>query len=220
MKKFWLSRQNNNRLKEALFPVLLIVLIYNLLVIGAIQFILNTTPAWKIHIQREGVEFSFREPFSNYMKRLSIQGGSSSWKPDSDQLTGVAYVKIAQLEGVELPQQVFLFILNQEGDGLSVESKLEIPTSVILPAEKGVHYYYFPEPVKLAPGNSYAQWQQADLPLQWLPFLIKIGSIDGFSTTKLILNPESIENNDFIDDAVITWRRSYYVVLSPAPKQE
>lgn len=220
MKNSWLSRQNKNRLKEALLPVLLTVFIYNILATGAIQFILNTTPAWKIHIQREGMEFVFREPFSNYMKRLGMQGGSSSWKPDSDQLTGVAYIKIAQLKGMELPQQVFLFIINQEGDGLRVENKLEIPTSVILPAEKGVHYYYFPEPVKLAPGNSYAQWQQADLPMQWFPFLIKIGSIDGFSSTKLILNPESIENGDFIDDAFITWRRSYYVVLSLAPKQE
>jgi hypothetical protein len=50
--------------------------------------------------------------------------------------------------------------------------------------------------------------------------LIKIGSIDGFSSTKLTLNPVSINSNDFIEDAVINWRRSYYVVLSPALKQE
>lgn len=215
MNKAWLSRQIIPKPKEAAFPILIIILIYNLLIIGAIQFILNVTPAWQLHIQRDGLVFSFKESFADYKKRLNMQGGPAyTWKPESNQLSGVAYLKIAPLKGVELPQQVFLLILNQENVGLRVISKLEIPTSAILPAEKGVQFYYFPEPVELIPGNSYAHWQQAYIAVEGLPILIKIGSIDGFSTESVLPDPVSINSGALIDGAYRNWRRSYYVILT------
>ncbi len=215
MNKSWLSRQNKPRLKEAAFPILLIILIYNLLIIGAIQFILNVTPAWQLHIQRDGVVFSFKESFVDYKKSLIMQGGPAyTWKPESNQLSGVAYLKIAPLKGVELPQEVFLLILDQEEAGLRVISKLEIPTSAILPAEKGVQFYYFPEPVELIPGNSYAHWQQAYIVVEGLPILIKIGSIDGFSTNTVVPDPVTIESGSLIEGANFNWRRSYYFILT------
>lgn len=192
-----------------------------MLVIGIIQFILNITPAWNIQLQQEGMVFTFREPYSVYMKRLSMQGGSANaWKPDVDQLSGVAYLKIEPLEGMRLPQQVFLFILNQEPDGLKVLNKLEIPTSEILPAEKGVQFYYFPEPVKLLPGYSYAHWQQAYFRSSWLPISLKIGSIDGLSFQGILPDPEAIEYSTIIEKALPSWRRTFYLAISVVGENE